>query len=57
MKLPIVEARCCRIWQVPAFIGWGRCGYCNEKPIFVRALPEEEWVDDGYDKRQDPAAR
>lgn len=36
--------KCCREWISPAGIPGGRCGYCNERPTFVRMLPESEWL-------------
>lgn len=57
MKLPSVMGQCaCREWILPAFAGWGKCGKCNIRPHMTSYLPEEEWPDDEYYKRQNPAA-
>lgn len=58
MKLPIVLARCCRDWQMPApyWAPWGRCGLCKQVPEFVESIPEEEWPDDSSRQRS-PAGR
>ena len=34
--LLVVTARCCRDWLVAAYVGIGRCGYCDERPVVVR---------------------
>jgi hypothetical protein len=28
-------ATCCREWPVYPFMGWGRCGYCQERPALT----------------------
>lgn len=44
--IPTCITECCREWitAMPGLYPPGRCGLCGEKPTFVRALPESEWV-------------
>lgn len=36
--LPLIEVYCCRKWLVTPYLGWGRCGYCGEKPVKPETL-------------------
>jgi hypothetical protein len=42
-KIPVGVAVCCREWIVSLAGPWGRCGLCNEKPVYKDMLPEDEW--------------
>lgn len=38
-KIPTYIARCCREWVAPIGFPGGRCGYCGERPTYLR--PDE----------------
>lgn len=42
--IPTCITVCCREWVSPFGYPGGHCGYCDQRPTFVRMLPESEWV-------------
>lgn len=45
--MPIVLARCCRLWEMPApyWAPWGKCGVCGERPEFESSVDPADWPD------------
>lgn len=41
-EIHIAIAVCCREWEVAYGYQWGRCGYCGERPTFLRLVGEGE---------------
>lgn len=37
----LLKGVCCRVWPLLAYVGIGRCGYCDQRPTI-----EGVWEDD-----------